>query len=468
MTPGVWTGWNRFPESPRGRLWLCIAIGLLAWGTYLTYYSVWFGLNAVPSATGDEPSYDSLGWELAHGRGFQIDTGEPEFRAPYDVAARQSDLYALGAPHVGPITFRPPLYPLALSVGDRLFGRQLWFSRVLNSFCLATICALVCWWVHSRWGLVPALLGAAMFVLLDTNTRLYGRAYLTEPLCALWVTLLFVTLWWDARNPSLFKTHLAGLIFGLGVLTRSMLILWLPGLLLVVYWMVTASQASQGRESTSATPLSGAGRRLPLRLQGASHAVQFLVIVMLVLFPWGLRNCLVLQRLMPLGTQGTVQLTAGYSDLAWERRGIWPNMEVAGHFDPVLTRPMTIIEKELVMADYSKQQAFAWIRQNPLKALALFPMKIYQEVLPRTWPQAILTALALVGAAAFFRRKEVRLLLALILIDLTAIGLTWSVADGRFLLPLLFAEHFLAAAGLWWLVCRVRGIPCRLETSVPS
>ncbi len=47
-----------------------------------------FGLNEPPSATGDEPSYDSIAWELSQGRGFAEDFNNPEFRRPYDEAAK--------------------------------------------------------------------------------------------------------------------------------------------------------------------------------------------------------------------------------------------------------------------------------------------------------------------------------------------------------------------------------------------
>jgi len=104
------------------------------WGTYMGYYALKFGLNQPPSATGDEPYYDSLGWELAKGNGFQLDTADPDFRRPYEEAAKSSELYALGPPLQGAITSRPPLFPLALAAGDTFFGRQFWCSRLITRF----------------------------------------------------------------------------------------------------------------------------------------------------------------------------------------------------------------------------------------------------------------------------------------------------------------------------------------------
>ena len=63
-------------------VWLGVVVGGLAWGTYVVYYEVRFGLNHPPAATGDEPDYDSLGWELAHQRGFRVDYTNPEFSPP--------------------------------------------------------------------------------------------------------------------------------------------------------------------------------------------------------------------------------------------------------------------------------------------------------------------------------------------------------------------------------------------------
>ncbi|HUG20686.1 MAG TPA: hypothetical protein VMM56_16980, partial [Planctomycetaceae bacterium] len=47
---------------------------------------------------------------------------------------------------------------------------------------------------------------------------------------------------------------------------------------------------------------------------------------------------------------------------------------------------------------------------------------------------------------------EGKLLLAVVLANALAVGATWSV-EGRFLVPMLFVQHVMAAFGGWWIVC---------------
>ncbi len=46
--------------------------GVLVFITVATLYFGWviarFGINTPPSTDGDEPSYDSIAWEISHGR----------------------------------------------------------------------------------------------------------------------------------------------------------------------------------------------------------------------------------------------------------------------------------------------------------------------------------------------------------------------------------------------------------------
>jgi hypothetical protein len=58
---------RRFCERPRawGAAAFFLTVCLL-----LGHYAVKYGLNVAPSPAGDEFSYDSIGWNLAHGAGY--------------------------------------------------------------------------------------------------------------------------------------------------------------------------------------------------------------------------------------------------------------------------------------------------------------------------------------------------------------------------------------------------------------
>lgn len=421
------------------------ALGLMALVAWLVYDEVRFGLDVPPAANGDEPSYDSLGWELAHGRGFQIDMIDAAFRAPYMRAAEQNAMYDLGPGQKGLITSRPPLFPLVLSGLDRLFGRQFWAVRFFNASCLAVICGLMAALLRRIDGRLTACLGAALFVVLDTRTRLYSRTILTEPLAALCVTGLCLILADFVRRPRLFNIAAAGICFALAVLTRSSLSLWAPGLLMLVGWLALRSTTSSAE-----TPLHW-------RQAGVRFAI-FLGTTLAVLAPWMIRNCVVLGEFMPLGAQGAAQLPAGFSDVAWEHSGHWQNLAVRGYFDEVLEPGMSLIEEELAMAKFGKEQARAWVQQHPFKSLALVPLKIGHELFSGSTTQLVLLILAGVGFAGYWRIPELWIGCWLVLLNCVAVGMTWSVDDGRFFVPLIFVEDSLAALGAMQLITFVTGL----------
>jgi hypothetical protein len=190
-----------------------------------------------------------------------------------------------------------------------------------------------------------------------------------------------------------------------------------------------------------------------------SHAILsvmlFLLCTCLVLLPWTIRNVRLLGASMPMGTQGAQELSAGYSDLAWNARGEWVNLAQQGFF-ATLPREQPFLQRELAQARLSQERGLKWMREHPFKSLALIPMKISQEFRPRTVSEMLILCLCVVGAIIDRRRPQSRIGLALVAINALAIGLTWSVG-GRFLVPLLFVFHLWSGLALWsllrWTCC---------------
>lgn len=433
------TGWDEhqgmvMPQVKLPPWGLSIAAFLLCWGVFLTYYHFKFHLNVPPATSGDEIDYDSIGWELSHDRGFRIDTGQPEFRAPYDRAAAHAPRFQLGPPQQTIVTYRPPLFPWAISIMNRCFGRQFWSIRVMNAGFMAATLMLIVLVLSRRFGWQGALAATVLFMIVDVRTRLYGRAILTESMALFLCTVTLLALLrlhellQRQQKRATLQTLLTGVAFGSGILTRSLLILWLPGLTLLVFWMICQQRMSVVK-AIAGTSLFLAGTGI-------------------VLTPWAVRNVQVTGEWMPLGTQGLVQLSAAYGDPIWNSRGRWVNLDQFQAFDEVLDRSRTPLENEIAKAKWSRQQALNWIREHPLKTLALFPMKIFQESRPQSILEAMLLFFLIVGAIAERRTPLGQILLAVIAINLVAIGLTWSVDDGRFLVPVLFPIHVLAAIGL--------------------
>ena len=420
--------------------WAGLIAFCLALGAFLIYYSAKFGLDTPPSSTGDEASYDSLGWQLSHGHGFTLDFDDPQFRAAYDRAAAENPrLFTLGSFREGPITLRPPLFPLVISVTDWLFGRQFWAVRVFNAAAMAATCGLIVHCAARFAGIVPAGISVLLFVVVDVRPRLFGRAILTEALATLLVALLAITLINAQRTKQRRWVALAGLLAGLSILARTAFALWLPGLLVIVFLVF--------RRPTESASTGNAARACGL----------FVGVALLTASPWMIRNCLVLESFRPLGTQGMTELSAGYSDAAYEHDGVWTNLATTGFFDDVLTPQMTAVEAELATADFSSRRALEWIDTHPGKTLLLIPLKLYSEFRPYRVGTAIVSVLALIGLATLARRPEGKILIGLILSCAAAVAATWSV-EGRFLVSLLFVFHVSAAVGLCRLVGALTGV----------
>ncbi|MFO1095791.1 MAG: glycosyltransferase family 39 protein [Planctomycetaceae bacterium] len=408
------------------------------------------GLNSPPPVFGDEASYDALGWELAAGRGFALNLADPEFLKPYADLEPAAAGQLATAPGRGPIASRPPLLPLVMAGLNRMFGRQFRAVRLVNVAAMATVAALVAWTVCRLAGPLPALLGVFQFLVVDPRVRVASREILTEALACLLVAVLTLTLRQLFVRPRLTTALIAGAVVGLAVLLRTMFVLWLP-VLLVMLWMTpryVRRAASGGAARQEPRPPDAELRANSPTAGGVTLVAAFLMAAMVVFAPWGVRNCRVLGRFMPLGTQGTIELPSGYSDEAFARGGMWHNLDESGCFRSVDIETNTQLQREVARADYSSRLATAWCRAHPVQTALLPFMKVFQEFRPHMSADLYVLAFALLGLAVVRGTPEGRAGGTILLAIAFSVGLTWSVA-GRFVFPALYVLHCAAAIGVW-------------------
>lgn len=402
-------------------------------GGYLTVRNFW---QVPPATSGDEPLYDSIGWELSRGNGYQVDFSDPEFRKPYEQANRPLDS-STRYDNI-PDTVRPPLFPLVVSLANRLLGRQFWGVRVWNLLCLSWTVGLAAVWLVRRYGVLSALLLIPVAVVIDVRTRLFSRAILTEATSVLTVTLLCLSLLRlfesiervdQSQSKSYRWAFLSGICATLALYTRSNVLLWLPVIAFCIGWLVfRKAKALRFRQTAVIVGL-------------------FSITVAVGYAPWAMRNIQVTDELMPLGTQGATQLSAAWGDEIWESQGIWVNLESKDFFKQLDDHTLTPMAHRVSLAQYSQTKARTWIVQNPMKSLLLIPLKIGQEFRPRHWSEAVILLLAMIGLWEMGPSPARRTFLTLILATAFGVGITWSV-EGRFLVPLLFVWHTLAISGL--------------------
>ncbi|MCH2202948.1 MAG: glycosyltransferase family 39 protein [Fuerstiella sp.] len=412
----------------------------------LGHYSTKYGLNTPPSASGDEFSYDSIGWNLAHSAGFAEGGSDPVFHHPYDQAGKSESENAArrGSPRPETVAHRPPLFPVALAGLNTVFGRQFWAVRIMNVLASAATCGLLVWYLTATQRNTAAIIAFCMFLVVDTRTRLYGRAILTEATATFLTTVATLLLIHLSNTVRLRNVTLMGIVGGVMILDRTVFALWIPGIALIV--AVLSYQSSHISSTTS-----------PIHSwrHGFSMALVFVFCAALVVLPWSWRNINVLGTMMPLGTQGMTQLPAGFSDRAVQTGGVWEmesSLRLARSLD---LDSMTRIERDVVRAQLGKTAAFEWIRNHPVTSIWLAVMKIWQEYRPRTRTEWFIGTSALAGLVLTSRRRETQVFLALHTVSCFAIGCTWSV-EGRFVVPLVFSIHVLAANTLASPTCLIR------------
>jgi hypothetical protein len=157
----------------------------------------------------------------------------------------------------------------------------------------------------------------------------------------------------------------------------------------------------------------------------------------LVVGPWWIRNIVVTDAFLPMGSQGPINLPAGFSQRALDNQGRWRSNAGDGARELIAegVSPLSL-EYEVRLAKVRSALTLTWMREHPLDVLRLMRMHIWQELRPRrgaTMWNFLLPAG--VAALVYFRRSTGALVVALILCaNIFSIALTWG-ATGRFMVP---------------------------------
>ncbi len=369
----------------------------------------WF--QQPPQPTGDGLDYENIGYHLWQGSGYALRNKDPNWLAIYE---SQADIYRqhLDAPARDMLTTgRPPALPTVIAGFYCLLGRtDISFAaiRLFSGFCLALSGAISAWLTArlllpdttlptARLWSLAAFAGVCMTIAMAAAQRTlksYAHDFLTEPL-ALLLMQAFVLLVLEYGNapaqPELYRksqrfriaTLLAGcgVIFGLLILTRSIFVVWIPGI--ACLWFL----ASQDR-----------GRVAVVR---ASVVV---AVILLCCLPWWIRNVAVLNAWMPLGTQGPITLLGAYSDESLAAGGDWryePEQRLRRQLaaDPSFAQLPSDEQREVHVATAAKAQVQQWIRSHLIDLPGLFVSRVVTHWNPYTGSSLVWKLLALLGAA---------------------------------------------------------------------
>ena len=369
--------------GPAMRKAVYAAVFLISFASYLSSAMKDRSLRAPPEA-GDGHDFDALAFNIWRHQRFGFEWSDPEWRRPYErvpgydsLLERRSEYY--------PTTYRPPGAPAVIALVYAVTDRNFAAWRVVHCAIMAGAVTAAAAVSAEIAGLGAALVTMAVALTLPL-LRLYAHEFRSDGLAALLVTLL---AWIWIRNGKTGWTPVrsvaAGLVLGALAATRSVFLLWIP-----LTMLAPGADRSSGKGAWRGRAISVA-------------------VALLVIGPWWVRNCVVLDAFMPFGTQQALNLPAGFGPRALRFKGLWmsnhgdgaPEIE-ALNLDPVTS--------EVRLAQYRSALARRWIRENPMDSLRLMGLHVWQEVKPRRLPYptgAWLLPVAAV-AAVYLRRSPGR------------------------------------------------------------
>lgn len=447
--------------------------------------SAWFA--APPKPDGDGPDYENIAFHLFAQQEYRFDNANPEWRALYvDDNSAEPQRYAaqLTAPQRNLLaTGRPPLLPTLIAGLYHMFGRNADAFRALHiqlalalaiSGALAAAVTAMLWQRASlekttRYQIAGSIAITATIALAATQRTLKGYAedFLTEPL-ALCLMQLFVLsalqigrtsnapqlrIAEQSRGPGRWLA-LCGVLFALAILSRSVFVLWLPGVT-VLLWMALA-------------PRSDA----PLRKTTLRHLALFLAICLTCCSPWWIRNVSVLGRFMPLGTQGPITLVGGYCDAALQAGGDWqfgPEQQLRSGMesDPTWLAAEDDTQREVLVARAATSSLRTWIANHWTQLPSLAWARVVTHWNPYSGRSLVWKALILIGAAWLAcQRGSGRIWLIGIPVLSTAVTALLYSTGGRFLVPLYGILFTLAGLGVGRLALGI--LPQAKEAEVES
>lgn len=340
--------------------WLQVVVGL----SFLTSLTA-AGLATRAGSTvsfADEQDYLSLGTNLAGGLGFTMDGVHPTAFRPPGFPAFLSVI----------ATVRPELTSLrvgnALLAGLVVFLGSLLAKRILNGSAAA----------------VTAVALLASPVAIYTATKLYPQ---TLAACLLLGGLLAVLAVEHATGarPRVGWSVVAGLCL-------SGLTLTVPNhgvtLVVVVIWLAARLKRS------------------------ALGVVGVLLVAFLVpIGAWTVRNYSVFDRVVPVSTNGGINLLLGNSEHAGFSTGV--NVDISRYIDEAHRRDLDEVEVD----QFFQEQAIDWIRENPTDAARLYVGKflntfsVQQEFATRerapSKAQTLVIAVAYLPLLALFLLRHV-------------------------------------------------------------
>lgn len=373
----------------------------------------------------DVDGYLDIGSHLAAGAGYSA--GNP----PYFTA------------------FRPPLYPLLVAAALRLPGELHALAALQVVMGLLTI--LVTGLLARRLGTSSiAALAAGLVVAVDPVLIHVTATPMTETLCTLLVALWGYSI--ASSSPTISRACFSGFLLGLLALCRPT---FLPYTLL----QLAAVLLLTNRKNSTSSPENSAHSRTWRR----SAVIQFLCVT-LCLFPWFLRNGLVVGKWTPATTHGGYTLLLGnnstfYREVlhgpwgtAWSGESLLPWQQ---ELETRLRAAQPPLNTEPQRDQWFYREAFDTMRRQPTDFLlsCLYRFTRLWDILPQDPQRAAIPLPVRWGMAAWFSLLWFGLLVGIGVLFQRRNSAGFSPPSGFLLLMIL---NVTAVHLLYWTDLRMR------------
>lgn len=397
-------------------------IFVVSFGIYVSRAAT-SGAFREPPESGDGHDYDAIAYNVWKGRGFGYVWSDDEWRRPYTgipryrlLLTRKGDYY--------PTTYRPPAMPYLLSAVYTIAGRNFTAWRIVNCGITAgavTTAAII----SAQIAGVPAAVITAAVALQSRELTRYSAMFMTEPLATLMVALLTLAWVLNAKNGwTVRNAAAAGLAMGGLLAARTIFILSAPILLL----------------------LPGADLTFRSKFAWKTKAI-CLAVAIAVISPWWIRNMVVTRALMPLGTQGGINLPMGFGPRALRHQGVWASNPGDG-WPEIAALKLDIVTSEVMLAQHRTRLTLNWMLENPGQVVYLMRLHVWQELKPGrdVLVQWLLPAAA-AAALVLYRSRAAWVIVLVVAANILSIAMTYS-AGGRFMVPVQPLLIALASAGV--------------------
>lgn len=281
----------------------------------------------------DALEYDTLGWNLTQGNGYQIERGEPDIT-------------------------REPAYPIFLSFIYSIFGHRYSVVRLIQVVINALTCLIVYFIGKDIFGAKVGVI-AALIVSIYPAFIVYTGHILTETLFTFLLAVSIFTLIKAIKQGLLRWYIITGLILGLAILCKAALIVFpfvASGLILII---------------------------LKENKKKVLYVFCMIFAVLLTMLPWTVRNYKVFHAVIPIRTGSGFNLWFG-SYLPWEGKNLageggYPEIRIKF----IGTEPLKSLVKGLTPVEADKvlmQESIKNIKNNSAGYIKLSLKRI-----PRLW-----------------------------------------------------------------------------------